>query len=87
MDASDCIGYMRLQINMSQCGQRLCSLEPKLLNCFVLLLFVQPPFTGNRQKIQQKIVKEKIKLPAFLSSEAHSLLKAVKLHTPSMFSM
>ncbi|KVH94984.1 AGC-kinase, C-terminal, partial [Cynara cardunculus var. scolymus] len=37
----------------------------------------EPPFRGgNREKIQQKIVKEKMKLPAFLSSEAHSLLKA-----------
>lgn len=43
------------------------------------LLFTQPPFTsGNRQKIQQKIIKDKVKLPAFLSSEAHSLLKRVK---------
>ncbi|XP_027332211.1 serine/threonine-protein kinase AtPK2/AtPK19-like isoform X2 [Abrus precatorius] len=34
------------------------------------------PFAGgNRQKIQQKIIKDKIKLPSFLSSEAHSLLK------------
>lgn len=41
------------------------------------LLPLQPPFTGNREKIQQKIVKDKIKLPAFLSSEAHSLLKGV----------
>ncbi|KAL1308690.1 serine/threonine-protein kinase AtPK2/AtPK19 isoform X2 [Arachis ipaensis] len=37
-----------------------------------------PPFTGgNRQKIQQKIIKDKLKLPAFLSSEAHSLLKGL----------
>ncbi|KAM5563695.1 serine/threonine-protein kinase [Rosa sericea] len=35
------------------------------------------PFTGNRQKCQEKIVKEKIKLPSFLSSEAHSLLKGL----------
>ncbi|KAK7275898.1 hypothetical protein RIF29_17024 [Crotalaria pallida] len=36
------------------------------------------PFAGgNRQKIQQKIIKDKIKLPAFLSSEAHSLLKGL----------
>lgn len=39
---------------------------------------LQSPFVGgNRQKIQQKIIKDKIKLPAFLSSEAHSLLKGV----------
>nr|KAJ0188538.1 hypothetical protein LSAT_V11C900465230 [Lactuca sativa] len=34
---------------------------------------------GNRQKIQEKIVKDKIKLPRFLSSEAHSLFKGVML--------
>lgn len=39
---------------------------------------MQPPFIGgNREKVQQKIIKDKIKLPSFLSSEAHSLLKAV----------
>lgn len=43
-----------------------------------LLLCLQPPFVcGNRQKLQQKITKDKIKLPAFLSSDAHSLLKGV----------
>ncbi|KAK6943280.1 Protein kinase domain [Dillenia turbinata] len=32
-----------------------------------------PPFIGgNRDKIQQKIMKDKIKMPSFLSSEAHS---------------
>ncbi|RZB94161.1 hypothetical protein D0Y65_025434 [Glycine soja] len=42
------------------------------------MLTGKPPFCGgNRDKIQQKIVKDKIKLPAFLSSEAHSLLKGV----------
>ncbi|KAK7847298.1 serine/threonine-protein kinase atpk2/atpk19 [Quercus suber] len=41
------------------------------------MLTGKPPFTGNREKIQQKIVKEKIKLPAFLSSESHSLLKGL----------
>lgn len=54
-------------------------------------LSLQPPFIGgNRQKIQQKIIKDKMKLPAFLSSEAHSLLKAViyfysPLIVPSLF--
>lgn len=42
-----------------------------------IFLASQPPFTGNREKIQQKIVKERIKLPAYLSSEAHSLLKGL----------
>ncbi|XP_039136175.1 serine/threonine-protein kinase AtPK2/AtPK19-like [Dioscorea cayenensis subsp. rotundata] len=42
------------------------------------MLTGKPPFTGgNRDKIQQKIVKDKIKLPPFLSSEAHSLLKGL----------
>ncbi|XP_014498057.1 serine/threonine-protein kinase AtPK2/AtPK19 [Vigna radiata var. radiata] len=42
------------------------------------MLTGKPPFCGGSpDKIQQKIVKDKIKLPAFLSSEAHSLLKAL----------
>lgn len=49
-------------------------LHPYLFFCHVW----QPPFVGgNRDKIQQKIVKEKIKLPTYLSSEVHSLLKGV----------
>ncbi|XP_027351515.1 serine/threonine-protein kinase AtPK2/AtPK19-like [Abrus precatorius] len=42
------------------------------------MLTGKPPFcVGSRDRIQQKIVKDKIKLPAFLSSEAHSLLKGL----------
>ncbi|KAE8666540.1 Serine/threonine-protein kinase AtPK2/AtPK19 [Hibiscus syriacus] len=42
------------------------------------MLTGKPPFTGgNRQKVQEKIIKEKIKLPNFLSSEAHSILKGL----------
>ncbi|XP_020227329.1 serine/threonine-protein kinase AtPK2/AtPK19 isoform X2 [Cajanus cajan] len=42
------------------------------------MLTGKPPFSGgNRHKIQQKIIKDKIKLPAFLSNEAHSLLKGL----------
>ncbi|KAJ4793192.1 Protein kinase family protein [Rhynchospora pubera] len=42
------------------------------------MLTGKPPFLGgNREKIQQKIIKDKIKLPAYLSSEAHSLLKGL----------
>ncbi|KAK4801408.1 hypothetical protein SAY86_021895 [Trapa natans] len=42
------------------------------------MLTGKPPFIGgNRAKIQQKIVKDKMKLPNFLSSEAHSLLKGL----------
>nr|DAD38595.1 TPA_asm: hypothetical protein HUJ06_012917 [Nelumbo nucifera] len=45
------------------------------------MLTGKPPFIGgNREKIQQKIIKDKIKLPAFLSSEAHSLLKGVNIY-------
>ncbi|KAL7585463.1 hypothetical protein Lser_V15G46339 [Lactuca serriola] len=44
------------------------------------MLSGKPSFRGgNRQKIQEKIVKDKIKPPGFLSSEAHSLLKGVML--------
>ncbi|XP_009607535.1 serine/threonine-protein kinase AtPK2/AtPK19 [Nicotiana tabacum] len=42
------------------------------------MLTGKPPFVGgNRQKVQQKIIKDKIKLAAFLSSDAHSLLKGL----------
>ncbi|CAH8356422.1 unnamed protein product [Eruca vesicaria subsp. sativa] len=47
-----------------------------------LLFFLQPPFMGSRGKIEQKIVKDKIKLPQFLSSEAHSLLKGLLQKEP-----
>jgi p70 ribosomal S6 kinase len=40
------------------------------------MLTGKPPFVGKRDKIQQKIIKDKLKLPAYLTSEAHSLLKA-----------
>ncbi|XP_044491180.1 serine/threonine-protein kinase AtPK2/AtPK19-like [Mangifera indica] len=47
------------------------------------MLTGKPPFIGgNKQKVQQKIVKDKIKLPAFLSSEAHSLLKGLLQKEP-----
>ncbi|CAM8916058.1 unnamed protein product [Rhodiola kirilowii] len=42
------------------------------------MLTGQPPFThANRQKLQQRIINEKVKLPPFLTSEAHSLLKGL----------
>ncbi|KNA11217.1 hypothetical protein SOVF_137160 [Spinacia oleracea] len=48
------------------------------------MLTGQPPFFGgNRDKIQKKIIKDKIKLPAFLTSEAHSLLKGLLQKEPS----
>ncbi|KAL3839937.1 hypothetical protein ACJIZ3_024528 [Penstemon smallii] len=47
------------------------------------MLTGKPPFVGNRDKIQQKIIKDKIKLPSFLTSEAHSLLKGLLQKEPS----
>lgn len=48
------------------------------------MLTGKPPFVGgNRDKIQQKIIKDKIKLPSFLTSEAHSLLKGLIHKDPS----
>ncbi|KAG2639084.1 serine/threonine-protein kinase AtPK2/AtPK19-like [Panicum virgatum] len=47
------------------------------------MLTGKPPFVGNRDKVQQKIVKEKLKLPSFLSSEAHSLLKGLLHKEPN----
>ncbi|KAK9684640.1 hypothetical protein RND81_10G222100 [Saponaria officinalis] len=42
------------------------------------MLTGQPPFAhANRQKLQQKILNEKVKLPPMVSTEAHSLLKGV----------
>ncbi|KAL4184903.1 hypothetical protein AMTRI_Chr10g227920 [Amborella trichopoda] len=44
----------------------------------------QPPFTHvNRHKLQQRIIKDKVKLPPFLTSEAHSLLKGLLEKEPS----
>lgn len=43
-----------------------------------LLSFIwQAPKHNNRKKLQEKIIKEKVKLPPFLTSEAHSLLNGV----------
>uniref|UniRef100_A0A7N0RAC1 non-specific serine/threonine protein kinase n=1 Tax=Kalanchoe fedtschenkoi TaxID=63787 RepID=A0A7N0RAC1_KALFE len=48
------------------------------------MLTGQPPFThANRQKLQQRIINEKVKLPPFLTSEAHSLLKGLLEKDPS----
>ncbi|KAL3650364.1 Serine/threonine-protein kinase AtPK2/AtPK19 [Castilleja foliolosa] len=41
------------------------------------MLTGKPPFCGNRQKIQQRILKDKVKLPSFLSSDAHTLIKGL----------
>ncbi|KAM1377502.1 hypothetical protein ACFX11_039252 [Malus domestica] len=44
----------------------------------------QPPFThANRKKLQERIIKEKVKLPSYLTSEAHSLLKGLLQKDPS----
>lgn len=48
------------------------------------MLTGKPPFHGgNREKIQKKIVKDKFKLPAYLTSEAHCLLKGLLQKDPS----
>jgi|UniRef100_A0A2N9E693 p70 ribosomal S6 kinase len=48
------------------------------------MLSGQPPFTHeNRKKLKEKIIKEKVKLPPYLSSEAHSLLKGLLQKEPS----
>ncbi|GJP41225.1 hypothetical protein CLOM_g895 [Closterium sp. NIES-68] len=48
------------------------------------MLTGQPPFSGgNRQKLQQRIVKEKVKLPNYLTSEAHSLLRGLLQKDPA----
>lgn len=44
---------------------------------FEMLTGKPPFFGGNRDKIQQKIVKDKMKLPHYLTSEVHSLLKGL----------
>jgi ribosomal protein S6 kinase beta len=53
---------------------------PSLLIVHTLGNTLQPPFVGNREKVQQKIIKDKLKLPSFLSSEAHSLLRGVSFY-------
>ncbi|CAI7844628.1 unnamed protein product [Closterium sp. NIES-53] len=45
---------------------------------------LQPPFSGgNRQKLQQRIVKEKVKLPQYLTNDAHSLLRGLLQKDPA----
>uniref|UniRef100_A0A7I4CRG1 non-specific serine/threonine protein kinase n=1 Tax=Physcomitrium patens TaxID=3218 RepID=A0A7I4CRG1_PHYPA len=40
------------------------------------MLTGQPPFTQkNKQKLQQKVIKDKIKLPTYLTADANNLLK------------
>ncbi|XP_057475724.1 serine/threonine-protein kinase AtPK2/AtPK19-like [Actinidia eriantha] len=48
------------------------------------MLTGKPPFIGgNRGRVQEKIIKDKIKLPAYLTSDAHSLLKGLLQKDPS----
>ncbi|PQP97054.1 serine/threonine-protein kinase AtPK1/AtPK6 [Prunus yedoensis var. nudiflora] len=47
------------------------------------MLSGQPPFThANRKKLQERIIKEKVKLPPYLTSEAHSLLRGLLQKDP-----
>lgn len=52
-----------------------------LLNLEVTYVYnweMQPPFAhNNKQKLQEKIIKEKIKLPTYLTNDANNLLKGV----------
>jgi serine/threonine protein kinase len=45
---------------------------------FEMLTGEPPFFSGNRQKLQNKIIKDKLKLPAWLTSEASTLVKGVR---------
>ncbi|KNA25653.1 hypothetical protein SOVF_004560 [Spinacia oleracea] len=48
------------------------------------MLSGKPPFShANRQKLQQKIINEKVKLPSMVSTEAHSLLRGLLQKDPS----
>lgn len=48
------------------------------------MLTGKPPFIGgNREKIQRKIIKDRLKLPRLLSPEAHSLLRELLQKEPS----
>ncbi|XP_057994920.1 serine/threonine-protein kinase AtPK2/AtPK19 [Hevea brasiliensis] len=48
------------------------------------MLTGQPPFTHkDRKKLQERIIKEKVKLPPYLSIEAYSLLKGLLQKEPS----
>lgn len=47
------------------------------------MLTGNPPFQHkNDQKLREKILKDKIKLPAFLTAEAHSIIKALLNRDP-----
>ena len=47
------------------------------------MLTGNPPFQHkNEQKLREKILKDKIKLPAFLTAEAHSIIKALLNRDP-----
>lgn len=47
------------------------------------MLTGQAPFThANRQKLQQRIIQEKVKLPPYLSSEVHTLLRGLLQKDP-----
>lgn len=74
--------FMGMFINKIQdCRTSVCLLKI----WFAALL--QPPFThANRKKLQERIIKEKVKLPSYLTGEAHSLLKGVSTCFHMIFS-
>lgn len=49
---------------------------------FEMLTGEPPFFSNNRQKLQNKIIKDKLKLPAWLTSEASTLVKGVSNPSP-----
>ncbi|XP_057419401.1 serine/threonine-protein kinase AtPK2/AtPK19-like [Lotus japonicus] len=50
---------------------------------FEMLSGKAPFIHTNRKKLQEKIIKEKVKLPPFLTTEAHSLLKGLLQKDPT----
>ncbi|XVF12035.1 hypothetical protein REPUB_Repub08aG0080100 [Reevesia pubescens] len=50
----------------------------------IRFLFMRPPFRHEkRKKLQRRIIQEKVNLPPFLCTEAHSLLKGLLQKEPS----
>ncbi|GBG84986.1 hypothetical protein CBR_g39450 [Chara braunii] len=50
---------------------------------FEMVTGMPPYLSNNRQKLQAKIVKDKVKLPSYLTSQCHSLLKGLLQKEPA----